>query len=236
VIVSSETMGLTLPRRRLLMIAASAPLLVAFAAARAALPAPAAAQPIPQPLLDLDSAAMALFDAAEAAHWDDAHDALSKVEASATAIPALEARFTEAGGELERFFEATNHLTADLIDARAAVGVHDKAWLLASADSILERAGDLTEPFARRTDAVLPRIEVLLVLARRMRRALDWQDAQGFDAALRDFNRLWLIVRPQLADRTPDRVRAVEQSLASIPQGRTVANLRALSTAVHELA
>jgi hypothetical protein len=223
------------PRRRLLMISAAVPLVAFFARARAASPSPAAAPAIPRPLLDLDSAAMALFDAAEATRWDDAHNALAKVEGSAGAIAALEARYTEAGGNLERFFEATNHLSADLIDARAAESVRDRAWLLASADNILERAGDLTEPFARRTDAALPRIEVLLVLARRMRRALDWQDVPGFEAALRDFNRLWPIVRSQVAARMPGQVQAVDQALVPIAQSRTVDNLRALSTAVHKL-
>lgn len=234
-IVSNAPIEIDPSRRRLLAIAATVPLLAAFTRARAASPSVATTPAIPQPLLDLDFAAMALFDAAEATHWDDTHKALSKVETSAAAIAALEARYTEAGGQLERFFEATNHLSADLIDARAAESVRDRAWLLSSADNILERAGDLTEPFARRTDAELPRIEVLLVLARRMRRALDWQDDQGFEAALRDFNRLWLIVRRQVAARMPGQVQSVEQALASIARSRTVENLRALSTAVHEL-
>jgi len=235
--LSNARLGIDLPRRRMLTTAAAVSLLAVSASARAASPpSRSTASAIPQPLLDLDFAAMALFEAAEATHWDDAHTALSKVETSAAAIAALEARYADAGGKLETFFEATNHLTADLIDARAAESVRDRDWLLASADNILTRAGNLTEPFARRTDAALPRIEVLLVMTRRMRRALDWQDDEGFEAALRDFNRLWLVVRSEIGARAPERVQAVEQALASIGQARNVANLRALSTAVHELA
>jgi hypothetical protein len=215
-------------RRRVLAGVGAALLLAGIAAAPPGRAAPAPAQQVPRPLLDLDSAASALFDAAEAERWADAHKALVAAQTAARSIDDMQTSFSEAGGRLSRFFAATNQLTADLIDARAAESVRDRPWLVDSADNLLARAGDLTEPYAARIDAPLPRLEVLLVLARRMRRAPAWQDAGGFAAARGAFDRLWPALRAELIVRAPRGVGRVDAARARITTAPSSANARSL--------
>ena len=60
------------------------------------------------------------------------------------------------------------------------MSVKDRRWLASSADRIASRAGELSQPFAERGGTVHQRVEVLLFLARRMRRALVWNDQSGY--------------------------------------------------------
>ncbi|MBX3613912.1 MAG: hypothetical protein KF786_10140 [Burkholderiaceae bacterium] len=90
----------------------------------------------PQPVLDLDRAAMDLFDAAEAGRWRDARDALSRARAATAALRSVEGAYTDAGGALHRYIEARNGLGADLLEAGTAVSVQAGAgWSVSPATS-----------------------------------------------------------------------------------------------------
>lgn len=195
----------------------------------------AAPDSTPAPVRALDSAAMALFDAAQAARWTAARRALEQARASATASATIEDAFLAAGGEMHRFFEARNNLTADLIEAATALAQKDKRWLINCADRIATRAGELSLPFATRANAVAPRVESLLFLARRMRRALVWHDTAGFRSAHEDFKRLWESLRDALASQPAARLTALDNALTHIANSRSAADVDALYIAVRQL-
>ena len=226
------------PRRRVLAAGAALPLLglglgLALAPPRAAR---AAAERTPATLRALDTAAMALFDAAEGAHWAAARRALDQAQASGATVATLEPDFLSAGGELWHFFEAHNNLSADLVEARIALSVKDKRWLVSCADRIAARAGELSQPFAAHADALLPRVESLLFLARRMRSALVWGDTFGLDGARVDFRRLWLPLRLALKGHQPaHRLQAIDDALARTAESRSASDVKALYGAVQAL-
>jgi len=217
-------------RRRWLAAATVFPLLAATAPA-----ARAAARPVPQPLLDLGSAATKLFNAAESGSWETIQAALATVQAAVERVRGAEKAYAEAGGPVNRFFEAGHYLEAEMVDARAAASVRDRPWLVSTADNILSRVGDLTAPFADGSDQLLPQAEALLFLTRRMRRALAWDDADGMTLARRDFDRLWKRLRGEVASQAPAKVRSVDAALGAVARARTVASLRALAAAVRGL-
>ena len=197
--------------------------------------AAAPAQPVPHVVLDLDTAVLALFDAAEARRWDDAHKAIASAQSAARSLRNLEASYSEAGGETSRFFTTTDQLSADLIDASAAASVRDQPWLVSTADNLLARAGDLTEPYVSRIEAAAPRLEVLLVLARRMRQAPVWENENEFDDARRAFDLLWPSVRDQLDVRRPQLVVRVDAARAGILVSPSSTNAGDLYAAVRNL-
>jgi hypothetical protein len=221
-------------RRRWLALVLAAGGLVGFAPVRAARPE-RSARALPPALHDLDAAALALVRAADAARWADADRAIGAAEHAARAVGDLQASYTRAGGELSRYFAATNQLAADLIDARTAASVRDRAWLARCADDLVTRAGDLTQPYAAGIDEPAPRLVVLFAFARRMERAPEWQDTDSFTAARRDFDRLWPAVRAGLAHRLPQRVKQVDAARAHIALAASSADTGALSQALHDL-
>ena len=204
-------------------------------AGRLAYATPAPAPTLPQTVVDLDAATLAFFEAARAGRWDDAHKQLEAVRNAARSVPELQSSFTDAGGELSRFFAATNALTADLVDASAAESVWDRTWLVSAAENLLARAGDLTEPYASRIDATAPRLEVLLVLARRMRRAPAWLDTTGYASARRSFDHLWPALRGELRAKRPHLVESVDAARAGITGPPSSANAHTLYVAVRNL-
>lgn len=224
-----------LSQRRRLMAAASLGPVGVMAGVLLPLRARAAAA-IPAQVRDLDAAALALFDAAESGQWVQARTALARARAAATAAGAMGGPFTEAGGALHRYFEAKNGLNGDLVEAGLALSVKDRRWLIGVAERIVTRAGELSQPFAERSDAVTPRIETLLFLARRMRRALVWSDAFGYQGAHQDFDSLWQTLRVELAARVPaGRIQALDQALQRAASSRTAENGRRLYQAVRAL-
>lgn len=224
-----------LARRRALAAAAALPLLASVAMTAAPRAARAAATALPQPVIELDRAAMALFDAAEGGQWTAARKALDRARTAADAAMRLESQFLDAGGTLSHFFEVRNDLGGDLGEARTALAAQDRRWLAAAADRIVQRAGELSQPFARHADALLPRLETLMYLARRMRSALVWQDTDGFRLAHDDFDRLWQAVKRELASAPPERVRAVDDALLSTSLSRSPADVRKLYAAIQAL-
>jgi hypothetical protein len=221
-------------RRRLFTAAAALSLvgLVSLAPVRGARAAAAGA---PAALHDLDAAAMALFGAAEAGQWSDARAALDRARAAAAEVGAVEPAFLAAGGQLTQFFEARNNLGGDLVEARTALSVKDRRWLVSTAGRIADRAGELSQPFAEHGNALIPSVEALLFLARRMRRAVVWQDDIGYRSAHDDFKRLWKDVREPLRKQSPDQVRALDQALAQMTHERSTAQAKALYAAVQQL-
>jgi len=204
-------------------------------AAAVAMPlrAVAASAAVPPAVRELDAAALALFDAAETGRWPQARAALDRARQAAAEVGALEAAYTDAGGELHRFYAAKNALGGDLIEARTALAAKDRRWLVSVADRLIARAGELALPFAPRADAVTPRIETLLFLARRMRRALVWEDPVGYREAQRDFESLWKSLRGELATSVDaKRLDALDAALARAARSRTIADARALHDAV----
>ncbi|MEZ5603943.1 MAG: hypothetical protein R3E41_06900 [Burkholderiaceae bacterium] len=187
----------------------------------------------PQPVLDLDRAAMDLFDAAEAGRWRDARDALSRARAATAALRSVEGAYTDAGGALHRYIEARNGLGADLLEAGTAVSVQDRRWLVSVASHVAARAGELSLPFVGHGNAVAPLIAALLYLALRMRRALVWQDDIGFHAAMGDFARLWTSLRGRLGARlAADRMHALEAALGRLTSHASAADVRRLYDSV----
>ncbi|MEO7114928.1 MAG: hypothetical protein ABIZ18_03635 [Caldimonas sp.] len=189
----------------------------------------AAGTPVPGSIRELDNAAMALFDAAEAANWDGAAKALERAKSATLGAKDLERAYIDAGGGIGHFIEAKNNLSADLIEARTALSVKDKRWLISAADRLESRAGELSQPFADQSNAIVPRIETLLFLARRMRRALVWGDDGGFRDARDSFDRLWSPLRSELAGKPS--VSAVQEALTSIVKSPTSTGLKKLYAA-----
>jgi hypothetical protein len=189
----------------------------------------------PKTLMDLDTAALELFDAAEAGDWSSAERALAHAQAAAGSVAALENAFTRSGGALENYYQVRNNLGADLIEARAALSTKDRRWLISSADRIITRAGELSQPFAARSRSGTPGAESLLFLARRMRRALVWNDNAGFQMAQDDFRDLWQKLRPAFQTRPPESLRAVDEALGRLTGTGGGTDLKALSRAVEKL-
>ena len=221
-------------RRQALIVAATVPLLVSAVAISMPRRAHAATTAIPSPVGELDRAAMALFDAAEASQWVAASQALKRVQQAADTIAPIESIFVEAGGDLRHFFQTRNDLVGDLIEAKTALSVKDQRWLVSSADRIVARAGELSQPFATRT-TLLPRVESLVYLARRMRRALVWQDHIGLQGAHDDFKRLWLALRADLSSIPTDRVRAIDDALVNLSLSKSTTAVRQLYLVVQHL-
>lgn len=195
-----------------------------------------AATALPAPVHDLDAAALALFDAAETGRWGPARSALARAKTAAGAAASMQAPFIEAGGALHRYFEVRNGLSGDLVEAGLALSVKDRRWLIGVADRIASRAGELAQPFVDRSDRLTPRIETLLFLARRMRRALVWNDSIGYQGARRDFASLWQTLRPDLAASVPAiRIQALDQALQSAAHSRSANDGKRLYEAVQAL-
>lgn len=230
----AATAELLSQRRRLLAAASLGP---AGVAAGALVPRWArAATALPAPVHDLDAAALALFDAAESGQWVQARMALARARAASTAAASMVGPFTEAGGALHRYFEARNGLIGDLVEAGLVLSVKDRRWLIGVAERIVTRAGELAQPFAERSDAVTPRIETLLFLARRMRRALLWNDSIGYQGAHQDFGSLWQTLRLELAASVPaGRIQALDQALQRAARSRSADDGKRLYEAVRTL-
>lgn len=230
----ASTTALLAQRRRLLAAATLGPAGIAAIAAATLSPRSAhAAAGTPSPVRDLDAAAVALFDAAEAGQWPKARSALASARRADAATGALEASFTEAGGELHRFFQARNDLSGDLIEAGTAISVKDRRWLVNVADRIVARAGELAQPFvAGSAGGLQQRIEVLIFLARRMRRALVWADDTGFRSAQSDFKRLWQQTAAELAPTLQSRRRALDEALQRTALTKSTRSVRELYDAV----
>jgi hypothetical protein len=223
-------------RRRLLAGTVVLPLAALAMSLGRSIRARAATQTMPSAVRDLDLAAMALFDAAEGGHWPAARHALERARAAAEAMGSVESAYVGAGGQISDFFLARNHLTGDLVEAKTALSVKDGRWLVSSAERIAARAGELSEPFAAHDNDLVPRIETLLFLARRMREALVWQDDIGFGVAHDDFKRLWKALRDELGkDERPDKVHALDEALARVAISRSSTDLKSLYTAIHDL-
>ena len=233
--VSAAGRGATTPalRRRALLIAVVPPLLAPLAMTPRT--AHAAAAAIPAALSEIDRAAVALLDAGETGQWAAARQALIRAGEATHGVAPLESAFVEAGGELRHFFQARNDLVADLIEAKTALSVKDRRWLSSAAVQIAARAGELSQPFAARSGALLPQMESLLYLARRMRRAMVWQDNIGFRSAQADFKRLWPALKGELASAPVDRVRAMDEALVSISSSSSTADVRRLYAALQQL-
>lgn len=177
----------------------------------------------------LDVAATDLFDAAEGEKWHDAARALGQVRSIAPGLSDLESAYLAAGGGIEDFFQVVNNLSADVIEAGMALSTKDRRWLVSSADRIVSRAGELARPFAARDNAVIPRIDTLLFLTRRMRRALVWSDTSGFIIAHNAFTRLWPSLRDELAGKQTSAVDVVQRALVNVdrmaPSGAAIKRL-----------
>lgn len=192
----------------------------------------AASTSLPVAVSSLDEAAMTLFDAAETADWAEAEQALGRAKAAALGTNDLQSKFIAAGGAISRFIEVQNNLGADLIEAGTALSVRDQRWLIGSADRIESRAGELSQPFLDHTDALAPRLETLLFLARRMRRALVWHDDGGYRQARDDFTRIASPLRGALGKRSPQGTRALELALQRVGDSPSRADLKSLYAAV----
>ena len=223
------------PRRRLLATGLALPLLTM--AWTLGIPRGAHAGEIAMPAMvrTLDSAASAMFDAAETSDWAAAAAAIARAKNATRDIGDLETPFVTSGGTLEHFFEVQNNLSADLMEAETATSMKDQRWLVSAADHLAARAGELSEPFKPRNNAIVSRVDTLLFLARRMRRARVWADAAGYADASTAFNRLWSALRGALPGKTAPQTKALAQALAGISASSSSADLRKLYLAVTAL-
>jgi hypothetical protein len=224
-----------IPRRRLLANSLAMPLMLTAWSLDMPRQALAAVPAIPAAVRRLDSAAMALFDAAESASWTEAASALGAAKAAALGVSTMERDFVDAGGGVGSFIEVQNNLSADLIEAGTALSAQDKRWLVSASDRVATRAGELSQPFAEAANAVTPRVETLLFLDRRMRRALVWKDDGGYRDARDAFNRVWSSLRGELVGRAPAKVQALDQALISLGVTTSPANLKTLYLAIDAL-
>ena len=215
-------------RRQALAIALAATLL-------AARPVLAARATMPDALRRLDAAAMALFDAAEDEQWAAAKQALAGARAAAVAAEDDERHYVDAGGQMADFLAARDNLRADLIEAGMALATPDKRWLVACAERIAERAGELSVPFAERDDILAPRLTTLLFLARSIRRAVTWGDADALADAQQEFGRLWRAVRVELSGKAPTESKTLDAALEKLKHSNTTADARALYNSVARL-
>jgi hypothetical protein len=234
--MSKRASTMSVVRRRGLLAGAAALPLLASGGWLAAPCTARAATPLPAAVSDLDQAAMALFNAAEAGEWNAARTALERARAAAAATDTLDAAYVQAGGDRYRFFEGRNGLRGDLVEARTALSVKDSRWLVSTADRILAHAGELALPFAMHANVLVPRLEALLSLARRMRRARVWNDASGYEAAQQDFDTLWKALRGELGGKVAtERMRALDDALRGLTSSATSGDLRRLYDAVAAL-
>ena len=215
-------------RRRFIAAAVLLPPVTLASSLGSPLSASAAGVELPRAVRSLDSAATALFDAGEAANWADAEQALGRVKTAALEVTVLQTAFLAAGGAISHFIEAQNNLGGDLIEAGTALSARDQHWLISSADRIEARAGELSQPFMDRTDTIGPRVETLLFLARRMRRALVWHDDAGYRQASDDFKRTASSLRAELDKRSPEKARALRLALERISASPSSAELKSL--------
>ena len=232
---ATSNAGVVVMRRRLLAGTAALPLVALAVTFGLSTRARAATGTIPSAVRDLDVAAMALFDAAEGGRWLVARQAMERARTAAEAMGAVESAYVGAGGQINNFFQARNNLTGDLIEAKTALSVKDRRWLVSSADRIAARAGELAQPFAEQANVFIPRIEALLFLARRMRRALVWQDDIGFGVAQDDFKRLWQTLRDELDKESAGKVRALDDALSRVSVSRSRTDLKSLYAAIQGL-
>jgi hypothetical protein len=195
----------------------------------------AAAAGLPATIQSLDIDAMKLFDAAESGDWASAGKALDRAKVAGEEVKGLESAYVDAGGRLGNFYQVQNNLGADLIEASTALSVRDRRWLVSASDRIESNTGELSQPFADGKNAVVPTIETLLFLARRMRRALVWEDDDGLRNASADFRHLWPSLRSDLAGRSPAKVAALEQALTRIGSSPSRADVKALYAATRDL-
>ena len=147
----------------------------------------------------------------------------------------LESAYLAAGGDTEDFIQVLNNLSDDAIEAGTALSTKDRRWLVSCADRIASRAGELSRPFAGRADAVVPRIDTLLFLARRMRRALVWRNEDGLISAQDAFTQLWSRLRKELAGKQATAADAVQRALAGIEKPPTRAEIKRLYEATQAL-
>ena len=224
-----------LGRRRFAALSMLLPLISLAAALGLPLRASAASATLPHAVGSLDEAAMALFDAAETANWAEAEQALGRAKTAALEVNGLQSKFIAAGGAISRFIEVENNLGADLIEAGTALSVRDQRWLISSADRIESRAGELSQPFLDHTDALVPRIETLLFLARRMRRALIWHDDGGYRQASDDFRRIASALHSALGKRSPEGTRALDLALERLGHSPSSADLKSLYATILRL-
>ncbi|MEO5696481.1 MAG: hypothetical protein ABIQ60_05030 [Burkholderiaceae bacterium] len=222
-------------RRRLVASVLVLPAMAIALSLGAPLQARAAVVTLPPALVELDAAAMRLFDAAEAGDWSAAQTALARVKTAAAAVPAIESVYLDAGGELRLFFQARNNLSSDLPEADLALSVKDQRWLISVADRIAARAGEISAPMVGAGGALAPRIETLLSLTRSMRRALVWRDNFGFRSAQDDFKRLWKTLRDDAGLRAPEKSRQLDALLDRIETTGTSTDMSALDAAIRDL-
>lgn len=215
-------------RRRFMTAAALLPSIALVSSLGLPLRASASGVGIPHAVRALDDAAMALFDAAEAAKWADAEQALGRARRVAPEVTDLQSTFIASGGAISRFIEVRNNLGADLIEAGTALSARDQRWLISSADRIESRIGELSQPFLDGTDAIGPRVETLLFLARRMRRALVWHDDGGYRQASDDFRRVASSLRGDLEKQSPKRAHALQLALDQFSDSPSSVGLKAL--------
>lgn len=149
-------------------------------------------------------------------------------------------RFNLTGLRLTPLATRRSLLAAPLVWAlMPALGIpglaQARGWLINSADRSVLRAGELSRPFDRRADVVLPRIDTLLFLTRRMRRALVWSDEGGLLNAHDAFERLWSSLRDELAGKQPTAVGAVQRALAAIGTAPSPGQIKRLDEATRAL-
>lgn len=221
-------------RRKWLTLGAALPPL-AVAASLGASGVARAASPAPGDVRELADAAMALFDAAESGQWAEAKAALDHAHAAARSATGSEAAYTDAGGALSDFFQARNALSGDLAEADIALSVKNQRWLIRCADRIATRAGELAEPFADKGDSRKLTLSALLFLARRVRTAALWQDADGMANASADFSRLWLTLRARIGGSQAAHANAIDAAIKKIDASATSADAKALYAAVESL-
>ncbi len=222
-------------RRRFVAAAVLLPPVTLASSLGLTLSASAAGVELPRTVRSLDSAATALFDAAEAANWADAEQALGRVKTAALEVTVLQPAFLAAGGAISHFIEAQNNLGGDLIEAGIALSARDQHWLISSADRIESRAGELSQPFLDGTDTIGPRVETLLFLARRMRRALVWHDDRGYRQASDDFKRMASSLRADLDKRSPGNAHSLQLALERISDSPSSVELKSLYDATLRL-
>lgn len=221
-----------LGRRRVLL---GLPALVMSAGLLGASAARADSSPQPPELRALERAALALFDATDAAPWPAVSQALDPLREAAKRAATLEIAYLDAGGQLGDFLATRDMLAADLIEAGAALAAANRRWLISAAERIVQVADRLSLPFDQAGYQLGPRLKDLLYLARSIRRALIWSDDAGQLAAQQDFSRLWRSVRVVLETAHPNEVKRLNVALDRLSQSHAAADARALSLSVEQL-
>lgn len=231
---SSTCESSSVPRR--IMLLGSVALAMHSSISRAADVQARPANRLPDVVREIDATAMKLFDAAEAGEWNDSASALARIQALAPSVSGLQSAYVEAGGSVEHFIQVVNNLSGDTIEAGTALSTKDQPWLTSCADRIVSRAGELSQPFANKVGAMTPRVDTLLFLARRMRRALVWRDQAGFANAHDSFVMLWLKLHEQMAGRYMPEAAAIQAALGDIGEIPTRAQIKRLYKATQAIA